>query len=1091
VWIVRLALRNPLSVAVFSLVILIMGVFSAATMLVDIFPVIDLPVVAVVWSFPGLTAQEVEERIVTVCERAFSTTVSGISRIESQSIPGTGNIRVYFQPGTEMGTAVSQISATSEVILRILPPGITPPNILPFNASNVPVAQLTVSGKSLTEFALFDYSLNFIRLVLFTVPGLSTPAPYGGATRQINVDVDPALANSRGVSAQDVVNTLQSSNLIIPAGDARLGPLDYNVTMNASPGEVAEFSRMPIKVVGNRPVTIGDVAKVEDAAADQTNIVRINGQRATFLNILKKADASTLDVVNSARRLIPRILSTAPKGMELKLDFDQSVFVKAAVTSVVREAVLAAALVATMVLFFLGSLRSVLIVCSSIPLSILVGLMGLKLSGETLNIMTLGGLSLAIGMLVDDATVEIENIDRNLRSAPSTTVAVLRGAHQIALPAIVSTLAICIVFFPIVLLTGAAKFLFTPMAEAVVYSMLASYVLSRTLVPVMARKLIHGSGEVGGPTDTKYREGWGERFNERREQWFERVRQRYARVLSTLVDRGALTLGIFCALFAVSLWLPLEQIGQDFFPSPDAGIMKFHFRAPTGTRLEETEKIIAQVEQAVRRIVPEDELSTINSNIGVPIFYNLAFVPTDNVGQMDAEILVALKPDHHPTAGYQRKLRESLSRSFPGSIAYFQSADIVNQVLNFGLTSPVDVQIESRDVTLAYSYARKLRDKVRQIPGAVDIAIRQVFDYPTLEVNVDRLRAAQIGISQKDVASNLLNSLSSSFTVSPSFYINPSNQVQYPVVVKVPLPKINSTRDLTATPITAAGANPLQQAGAAPGDLGGQPGPPVQTVGNVSTIIPQTLPNQVTHVDVQRVIDVLASVDGRDLGSVVSDIEREIRGLGKLPAGVRIRVRGQNEVMRSSFRLLGLGMILAIVLVYLLMVTLFQSWLDPFIIMVAVPGALIGIFWMLALSGTTINVVSLMGSIMAIGIAVSNSNLMVTFANDIRVERNLTPAQAAVEAGKVRLRPVIMTALAMILGMLPTALGLGEGGEQNAPLGKAVIGGLLVATATTLALVPVIYALVRKAPPTKHRIREEYRKEEMIFDEELRHAEQS
>jgi multidrug efflux pump subunit AcrB len=1087
-WIVRLALRNPYSVAVLALIILIAGVLSIGSMLVDIFPVIDIPVVGVVWNFPGLSAREVEERIVTINERAFSTTVSGISRIESQSIPGIANLRVYFQQGTDIGGALAQISATCQTILRVLPPGITPPSIFPFNASNVPVAQLTVFSETLNQSQLYDYGTNFIRIKLFTIPGLSTPAPYGGSVRQINVDVNPSFAQAKGVAPQDVVNTVVSQNLILPAGTARMGDFEYNVQINSSPLQVEEFNQIPIKVVSGRPVKIGDVARAYDGSADQTNMVRINGRPATFLNILKKAQASTLTVVDSLYKVVPEILATAPKGLKLRVDFDQSIFVRASIKSVIREACIAAALVSTMILFFLGSWRSVLIVCTSIPLAILVSIFGMKLTGQTINIMTLGGLSLAIGMLVDDATVEIENIHRNIPLSSSLTVAILKGASQIALPAIVSTLAICIVFFPIVLLTGPAKFLFTPMAEAVVLAMLASYVLSRTLVPALARMLMTGHVHTRGQGESTHGEEgepalrWSERFNEWRDRGFERFKNSYGRVLRALMAHRRFALLVFGLLVVVSLCLPIFVIGRDFFPATDAGILKLHFRAPAGTRIERTTQIIAQVEDRIRSIIPAGELVTINSNIGVPTYFNIAFVPTDNAGEMDAEILIALAAKHQPSAEYARKIRGDLAQHFPGSAVYFQSADIVSQVLNFGLTSPIDVQIQSYDTPQAIEYAKRIRDKMQAIPGLADVVLKQVFNYPTLQINVDRIRAAEAGMSQKDVASSVLTALSSSSLVSPSYYVNPSNGVNYSVVVKVPLPMIRSVDELQNLPVTPPASNAILQPDAIPpGQL--SPQAPTETLGNIAAIDTTTTLSQVNHVNVQRVLDVTASIDGRDLGSTVKELQREIDSIGTLPAGVSIHILGQNQVMHESFTKLGYGMFLAIALVYLLMVVLFQSWLDPFIIMVAVPGSLAGVLWMLALTRTTINVPSLMGSIMAVGIAVSNSNLLVNFANEIRVENpELSVEEAAIDSGMVRMRPVLMTALAMILGMLPMAMGSGEGGEQNAPLGRAVIGGLILSTIVTLLLVPVVYSLLRQGMPTKWVLQQEFKKEEKQFD---------
>ena len=1087
-WIVRLALRNPYSVAVFAAVILIMGLLAIQSMMVDVLPVIDLPVIGVVWNYPGLTPEDMEARVTTLTERAFSTTVQGIQALESQSILGIGNVRAYFQPGTDIGSALAQISAVSQTALRSMPPGMTSPAILPFNASNVPVAQLTLSSDTLSESDLFDYALNFIRIRLFTIPGLATPAPYGGSSREINVDVDPELATGKGLSPQDILNALQNNNLILPAGTARMGSTEYNILLNSSPLKVEEFNSMPVKIVGGRPLLLGNVAKISDSHADQTNLVRINGKRATFLNILKKSDASTLSVVNAVRGLLPNIQTAAPKGMNMKIDFDQSTFVRASISGVVREALIAVLLVSTMILFFLGSWQSIVIVCTSIPLSILAGIVGLKLTGNSLNVMTLGGLALAIGMLVDDATVEVENINRNAEIAPSITHAVLRAASQIALPAIVSTLAICIVFYPVTLLTGAAKFLFTPLAEAVVFSMLVSYILSRTLVPVLSRSLLktpeEAKEEAKKRTQSKSRlQTLVERFNESRERQFERLKQAYGRTLGVCLGHPRFTIGLFAAGAAISLLLPVFIIGTDFYPATDAGLMKFHLRAPPGTRIEQTEKLIARVEDRIRKIVPAGELETINSMIGTPTFYNLAFVPTDNSGEMDAEVLVALKENHHPTQSYVKKLRVDLGENFPSSKVYFQPADIISQVLNFGLSSPVDIQIEDRNVVQAYGYARKIRDLVKNVPGAEDVVIKQVLDYPSLRANVDRVRAAEVGLSQRDVATSMLNALSSSTLVSPSYYVNPTNGVNYSVVVKEPLKAIKSVPELLNTPITPASAGVLnQQAGiAGTTDI---PLAPAQTLGNLVTMESTTTQNQINHRNVQRMIEVTASVESRDLGSTVKDIEKAVATLGPIPPGTKITVRGQADVMRESFTRLGFGVILAALLVYLLMVILFQSWLDPFIIMIAVPGALVGVLCMLALTGTSINVVSLMGAVMAIGIAVSNSNLLVNFANDFRIEKRGSPSEAALEAGMTRLRPVLMTALAMILGMLPTSLGIGEGAEQNAPLGRAVIGGLLVATFVTLFVVPVVYSILRKKLPTKFLLRENYRREEMRFDQE-------
>jgi multidrug efflux pump subunit AcrB len=1079
-WIVRLALRRPYTVAVSALLILVLGVLSLTRMIVDIFPIIDIPVVVVAWSYPGLSPEDMERRVVLISERAYSTTVNGISRIESQSIPGVGLLKIYFQPGTEIGAAISQISSVSGTLLRIAPPGMQPPVIVQFNASNVPVAQLTVSSDSLPEEQIFDYGLNFIRVRLFTIPGLSTPAPFGGKFRQIMIDIDPSALAARGLSPSDVVSALQSSNVIIPAGTARMGSTEYNILTNASPRLIDTFGKIPIKVVGSAPVYVGDVARVSDSYAPQTNVVRVNGRRATYLAILKHADASTLAVVDATRDALPAIREVAPRGLELKIDFDQSVFVRGAIEGVVREAILASILVSLMILVFLGSRRSMVVVSTSIPLAILTAIVGMNLAGHTINIMTLGGLSLAIGMLVDDATVAVENIHRNRGMGKPLTVAILDGSQQIAVPAIVATLSICVVFFPVVLLYGAAKYLFTPLAFAVVLAMLASYVLSRTLVPVLARMLMPGEhqegAETGRPEENRHPEDRHVSLFRTLDKWrnaaFERLRDGYGRALEAVLHRRAFVL-IAAGIFGVvSLGLVL-LVGTDFFPLVDVGLMKLHFRAPAGTRIEETERMVDRVEGHIRSVIPSHEIETINDMIGVPIYYNLAFVQTENIAGMDAEILIALKKGHKPTSFYRRKLRETLPVLFPGSRFYFEAADIVTQVLNFGLTSPVDVQIEGPDFTQSFEYARRMDNVMRTIPGLADVHMNQVLDYPAFRVDVDRTRAASLGISARDVAQSALISLSSSSLVAPSFFLNPVNNVNYTVAVQIPLDELSSLDKLHGLPMTPPSASALLQSSSVPAPSE-RPHGSAQTLADLATVYHHTSPENVSHYTVQRVLDVEASVEGRDLGSVVQDIEKSIKALGKLPAGMRIWIRGQNQVMTQSFRSLAMGLILAIIIVYFLMVVLFQSWLDPFIIMMAIPGALIGILWMLVLTSTTINVESLMGAIMAVGIATSNSILLVSFANDLRVEKGLTPLEAALEAGRVRLRPVLMTALAMILGMLPMAFAMGEAGEQNAPLGRAVVGGLLMATVATLFVVPVIYSLLRTSLPPKYLLDEKF-----------------
>ncbi len=960
-WIVRLALRRPYTVAVFSFVILLLGALCTGRMQADIFPTIDIPVVIVVWSYPGLSAEDMERRVVLVSERAYSTTVNGISRIESQSINGVGLLKVYFEQGADIGAAIAQIASVSATASRVMPPGITPPNVIQFNASNVPVAQLTVSSATRSEQEIFDYGLNFIRVRLFTIPGLATPAPYGGKQREVVIDVDPNATGSHGLSTQDVVQALLQSNIIEPAGSMRVGDIEYDVTMNNSPSTIDEFARMPLRVAGGAEVRLGDVARVHDGFAPQANIVRVNGQRATYLAILKKANASTIAVVDAAKTALPAIQASAPDGVELKIDFDQSVFVRAAISGVLREAVISSFLVSGMILLFLGSWRSVVVVSTSIPLSIFVALVGLFVTGQTLNIMTLGGMALAIGMLVDDATVEIENIHRNRALGKPLTTAILDGAAQIAVPALAAPLTICIVFFPVVLLFGPAKYLFVPLALSVVFAMLASYLLSRTLVPTLARMLMeHEEHRTGGRIDA-----W-------RERAFGALQGAYEGLLAVILDHRAFVLGCSAAAL-VAVGVLATAVGMDFFPEVDAGQMRLHVRAPSGTRIEQTESIVGGVERRIRDVVAEDEIETINDNIGVPVSYNLAFVQTDNIGGSDAEVLVALKPHHRPTAEYRRRLREELPRAYPDVHFYFQPADIISQVLNFGLTAPIDVEVEGANFDVTANLARELRDRVRTVPGAVDVRIAQVLDRPALRVDVDRDRAAQVGVTQRQVADNLLTSLSSSSLVSPSFWLSPKNNVNYLVVVQTPLPKVASVQDLMRMPVGAAST-------VGSGDLAAY-------LGSLASVRPSQTFGVVNHDSVQRVLDVQSNVDGRDLGGVAGDIQRELDAMApSLGPGVHMRIRGQSESMRTSFTSLGTGLVLASVLVYLLLVVLFQSWLDPFIIIFAVPGALAGVVLMLAVTRTTLNVESLMGSIMAVGVAVANRILLGNFAKHVATE---------------------------------------------------------------------------------------------------------
>ncbi len=1049
---VRLSLRRPYTSAIAALLIFLMGALSITRMIVDIFPVIDIPVVLVVWNYNGLTTEDMERRVVFISERAYSTTVNGIARIESQSIPSIGILKVYFQPGTDIGSAIAQITSVNNTILRGAPPGMQPPGVIQFNASNVPVVQMTLSSKTLTEQQIYDYSLNFIRIRLFTIPGLSTPGPFGGKSRQINVDLDQSRLEAKGFSPVDVVNALQSSNVIVPAGTARLGDREYNVQLNSSPTSVDRFNALPIGVFNGAPVTIGDVGRVSDSFATQTNVVHVNGKRAVYLAILKHADASTLAVVDAAREALPDIQAAAPAGLELKLDFDQSVFVRAAVQNVIREAIISSILVSALILVFLGSWRNTVIVSASIPLSIFAGIVGLFLTGNTVNLMTLGGLALAIGLLVDNATVTIENIHRNQSLGKPLTVAILDGCAEVIQPLTVATLAICIVFFPVVLLFGVARYLFIPLAATVVFCMLASYILSFSVVPSFARFLLAGEAAHHGPPS-----GFFGLFD----RGFNRFRVGYGRLLEGALHRRVFVLLCAGGLLVVSGGLA-TVIGLDFFPTADVGLIKLHYRAPPGTRLERTEQLVLQVEDSIRKIIPDNELDTINDTVGVPSAFNLAFVPSDNVGSMDAEILISLKPGHRPSIDYIRAIRSRLPDQFPGSIFYFQTADIVSQVLNFGLSAPIDVQIQDVNFDRATAIGRRLLEAMKGIPGVADAHLVQVLNYPALQVDVDRLRAAKLNVAQRDVANNVLTSLSSSVLVAPNFFLNPQNNVNYSVAVQTPIDQLNSVSDLLHTPV-------LRPDRGATTDPAALPAAPVTRLADVASVSPRSTLESVNHYTVQREIDIAANIDGRDLGAVAGDIRKAIAEVSKgLPVTTKILILGQNEVMETSFRSLALGMVLAVVLVYALLVVLFQSWVDPFIIMMAVPGALMGILWMLALSGTTINVESLMGAIMSIGISVSNSILVVSFANDLRAREEVGPLRAVIEAGRIRLRPVLMTALAMIIGMVPMALGLGEAGEQNAPLGRAVIGGLIVATISTLFIVPIFYTLLRRRPPALH-----------------------
>jgi multidrug efflux pump subunit AcrB len=1055
---VRIALRRPISVAVMALLMLVLGVLSFELMNVDIFPEINLPVVLEVWNYPGLSALQMERRMVWISERGASTTVNGIEHIDSASMNGIGILKIYFYPGSDIGAAIAQISSVSESILSQLPRGTVPPQVISYDAANVPVAQLNIFSDTLTEQKLFDYGLNFIRIQLFTIPGFSSPAPLGGVQRSVMVNLDPTTLYANGLSPADVGNALAAANVVIPSGTAKMGDYEYDVDLNMSPNTVPDFNQLPIKITNGTPIHVGDVAPVSDTHQPQTNVVRVDGQRGTYLMVIKHADASTLTVVDLVKQKIPQILAAAPKGVKMTLTFDQSTFVRGALVEVVRESVIAAALVALMVLIFIGSPRSTLIVITSIPLSILTAIVFLKLTGQTLNIMTLGGLALAVGMLVDDATVEVENIHRNHAMGKPLLVAILDGANQIATPTLVGTLSICIVFFPVALLSGVAKFLFTPLAFAVVYAMLTSYLLSRTLVTTMAHHLLASeSEEHEGP-------GRWDRFVRGFNDGFNRFRDRYRELLAMFIARRAF--GLICVGLMVVASLALVMVtGEDFFPTVDAGMMRLHVKMPSGSRIEHTEYIVNRIENDIRSVVPPAEIQGISDNIGLPISYDLAFYQTDSTGPQDADVLIQLKPKHHTTAMYEDKIRGLLARDFPQVTGYFQAADIVSQVLNFGLPAQIDTQISGNNLQSDFKIASRLKARMALIPGLVDVRVAEPLDYPAFQVNVDRDRALEIGVTESDVASSVLTALSGNSLLQPDYWLDPVSGVNYTVVSQSPQHFIDSVAALESIPILGSGSAALSGTGtnasvtqpnaSAPADA---VTPPSETLGNVATVEHDVDPSVIAHYTVQRVMDVNAAVSGRDLGSVSNAVQREINNLGKLPPGTQITIRGQSQAMKQSFRTLELGILLAILLVYLLMAANFQSWLEPLIIMMAVPGALAGVLWMLVITRTTINVESLMGAIMAIGVAVANGNLLITFANELR-EEGYGPVEAAIEAGRIRLRPILMTALAMILGMLPMALALGEGAELNAPLGRAVIGGLIAATAMTLFVVPAVYSI--------------------------------
>ncbi len=1044
-WIVRLALRRPYTFVVLSLLLFFLGPVVILRTPVDIFPNIDIPVVSVVWNYAGLSPQELSDRITVQFERSLTTTVNDIEHTESQTLNGVSVVKVYFRPSVNISQAVAQVTAIAQTALKQYPQGTTPPLIIQYSASSVPVLQLGLSGAGLTEQQLYDYGTNFIRTQLATVQGASIPFPYGGKQRQVQVDIDTRKLQSFGLSASDVVNAVGAQNIILPAGDVKIGSIDYEVETNSAPLTIAELNDLPIKTVNGATIYMRDIGNVRDGFPPQTNIVRVDGQRASLLTITKTGDASTLDIISNVRAQLPMISAQLPPALRIRPIADQSVFVRSAISGVMREAIIAACLTASMILVFLGNWRSTLIIAVSIPLSILCSLLMLSALGETINIMTLGGLALAVGILVDDATVEIENINRNLELGKEVEDAILTGASQIAVPAFVSTLAICIVFVPMFFLAGVARYLFVPLAEAVVFAMLASYFLSRTIVPTMAKYLLKGH-EHDRVEQARASRNPFVRFQIAFEHYFERLRNWYHGVLKLCLQYRTVFLLSIVAFWIASLALLYPWLGQDFFPSVDGGQFKLHVRAHTGLRIEDTAGLCDRIEDVIRQQIPKAELGTIIDNIGIPYSgLNLSYSNSAPIGTSDADILVSLAEKHRPTVEYTRALRETLTRDFPGTEFYYLPTDMVSQILNFGLPAQIDVQIAGQQVDQNRALAEQMMQQIGHIPGATDLRIQQPFNLPKWTVDVDRTRAQEVGYSQLNVAQDVLTSLSGSFQTNPTFYLNPRNHVSYNIAVETPQYDVESLQQLQNFPIAIEGS-------------GRQP----QILGNLASIVRGVEPGTVSHYNAQPLIDIYGSVDGADLSSVARRVERIIeQSKPKLPRGSQIFLRGQIETMHSSFQGLFYGLLFSVVLVYALIVVNFQSWLDPFIIIAALPGALAGIVWILFLTGTHISVPALTGAIMCMGVATANSILVVSFAKE-QMEHGMGATEAALSAGYTRFRPVVMTALAMIIGMVPMALGLGDGGEQNAPLGRAVIGGLLLATFGTLTFVPVFFSLMHR-----------------------------
>ncbi len=1042
-WIVRLALKEPHTIVVLIILIFLLGTLAIVRTPVDIFPNIDIPVVSVIWNFNGLPPQEMADRIISVTERNMTTVVDNISHVESQSLYGIAVVKVFFQPGVSIDRAIAQITASSQTQLRQLPLGTTPPLIITYSASTVPILQLGLSGNGMSEQELNDYGLNFIRTRLVTVAGAAVPYPYGGKQRAVQVDLNTAALQSKGLSPLDVVNAITAQNLILPTGTSKIGLKEYDVDIpNAAPETIAQLNRIPIKTIGSTTIYISDVAWVRDGFPPQTNIVRVNGQRASLLTVQKNGTASTLSIIAGIKALLPQIKTTVPPALDIKPLADQSIFVNGSIQGVVREAVIAACLTAVMILIFLGSWRSTIIIAVSIPLAILCSIIIFSALGETINIMTLGGLALAVGILVDDATVEIENINRNIAMGKEIEHAILDGAQEIAAPAFVATLSICIVFLPMFLLSGVAKFLFVPLGEAVVFAMLASYLLSRTVVPTMAKFLLRGHEHDA--EHTKPSRNPLVRMQLRFEKAFESLRDSYHGVLERCLHHRRAFLIAFFAVCLGSLALIVPWLGQDFFPSVDSGSFNLHVRAPTGTRIEETARLCDLIERSIRRQLPPGEISNIIDNIGLPYSgINTSYNNTGTVGTSDADILATFAVNNHKTAKYIHDLRISLAKEFPGVTFSFLPSDMVTQILNFGLPAPIDIQVVGNNLEGNQQYANALLEQVKFVPGIADARIQQPFDEPYLHLTVDRTKAQQVGFNASSIAQNVLISLGGSFQTSPTFWVDPKNRVSYQIATQTPQYRVDTLQELANMPIT-----------------GPSPSAPPSLLASFASTQRGTGMAVVSHYNIQPVIDIFGAVQGRDLGGVSTDITRIIDQTRKnLPRGSQVVMRGQVQTMRTSYVGLLSGLAFAIILVYLLIVVNFQSWLDPFIIICALPAALAGIAWLLFVTHTTLSVPALTGTIMCMGVATSNSILVVRFATE-QMEAGKDPLAAALQAGFTRFRPVLMTALAMIIGMMPMALGMGDGGEENAPLGRAVIGGLLFATVATLFFVPTVYSIL-------------------------------